>query len=180
MQLFFIIAGGALLLFGKKLFWVALGLAGFAVGMTLSQELVPEAPITVALVVGVVFAVLAVIAARLLKNIAFGAGGFVLGAYLCSSMLDLFQLDIGLLSWVVIIVGGILGAVLLLVLFNWALILLSSLMGALLIVQSIPERFEALPIIFCALVVLGVVVQFRGGVRNNPKTPIVIQQVVEE
>jgi hypothetical protein len=59
------------------------------------------------------------------------------------------------------IIGGIIGAVLLFVLFDWGLIVLSSLSGASLIVHSVTFQSRALPLLFAVLVVVGIVVQAR-------------------
>jgi hypothetical protein len=62
-------------------------------------------------------------------------------------------------SWLPFLIGGFIGALLLVVLFNWALIVLSSLAGANFILQGI--RITALPAVglFILLVVVGIVIQ---------------------
>jgi hypothetical protein len=57
------------------------------------------------------------------------------------------------------VIGGILGALLLLALFDWVLILLSSVEGAHLVTNGIVLPQNGALILFAALVILGVVVQ---------------------
>jgi hypothetical protein len=57
------------------------------------------------------------------------------------------------------VIGGIVGAILLLVLFDWALIVVSSLIGAHLIQSAIVLPASGSTIVFIGLVVLGILVQ---------------------
>jgi hypothetical protein len=64
------------------------------------------------------------------------------------------------------VVGGLIGALLLLTLFNWALIVISSLIGAHLIQSAIVLPPSGSTIVFLGLAVVGMVVQaasFRRG-----------------
>jgi hypothetical protein len=62
-------------------------------------------------------------------------------------------------NWLVFIVGGIIFAVLIGVLFEWALIILSSITGATLITQSLRLQAALLLPLFAVLVVTGILVQ---------------------
>jgi hypothetical protein len=59
----------------------------------------------------------------------------------------------------VFVIGGILGAILLLVLFDWALILFSSVVGARFIAMAIVLSQTSRTILFILLVVIGIAVQ---------------------
>jgi hypothetical protein len=64
------------------------------------------------------------------------------------------------------VVGGLIGALLLLTLFDWALIVVSSLIGAHLIQDAIVLPPSGLTIVFLGLAVIGILVQvasFRRG-----------------
>jgi len=67
------------------------------------------------------------------------------------------------------VIGGIIGAVLLLVLFDWALIVVSSLIGAHLIVYQsaivLPQSGSI--IVFIGLVVIGILVQAASLRRSG-------------
>ena len=62
-------------------------------------------------------------------------------------------------STIIFLVGGIVGAILLLVLFDWALIVVSSLIGAHLIQSAVVLPATGSTIVFFGLAVVGIVVQ---------------------
>lgn len=157
--------GIGMIFFGRKLFWGFIGAAGFIIGMSASQSIIHDQSIWFHLIAGVALGIVLVLLVKFLKNFAFGVGGFVLGAYLANGVLTLTGLNLGTISWVVVLVGGILGAVLMLTLFDWALIILSSTVGAMLITQSVPKDMPGVQILFFGLVLLGMIVQVK---RNRP------------
>ena len=153
-----IILGGALLIAGRKLFWLFVGAAGFVAGLQLATQFSqgPELlAIVVALVVGAIFAVLAIF----LQGVAIGVAGFLAGGYILTVLADMLGLNQGAVSWIVYVVGGIIGLLLVIFLFDWALITLSSLAGASLVTQALLIPGGIASVIFLALVILGVVIQ---------------------
>jgi hypothetical protein len=60
---------------------------------------------------------------------------------------------------IIFILGGIVGALLLLALFDWVLILLSSVEGAVLIGKAVVLPQTGRVIVFCVLVFVGLIVQ---------------------
>ncbi len=68
-------------------------------------------------------------------------------------------LNQGAFSWIVYIIGGIIGVLLVLFLFDWAIITLSSLAGASLITQALLLPSGIGGVIFIVLVIVGVVIQ---------------------
>jgi len=160
-ELIRLLIGGGLLLFGRKLFWVFIGAAGFLGGLSAGQSLLENQPFWYAWVMGGVCAIILVMLVKLLKNIAFGIGGFILGAYLANGFLEILHLDVGTLQWLILLAAGAMGAILMLTLFEWALVILSSTVGALLISQSIPLDPPASQIIFFGLIILGIMIQIR-------------------
>jgi hypothetical protein len=156
------ILGGALLVAGRKLFWLFVGAAGFVTGFQLTTRFFqgPEGvAIIVGLVVGVIFAVLAVF----LQTIAIGIAGFLAGGYILQVLASMFGLDTASITWIIYIVGGIIGVLLVSFLFDWALITLSSLAGASLIVQAF--NLERSGLIFIILFLAGVIIQ--GTTHRN-------------
>ena len=65
------------------------------------------------------------------------------------------------------IVGGIVGAILLLSIFNWALIVMSSLVGAYLIGQTIVLPPTGTTVLFVALAAIGIAVQAAAFRRST-------------
>jgi hypothetical protein len=124
-----IILGGALLVAGRKLFWLFVGVAGFIAGMQLATQYWqgPELlAIVFGLVVGVIFAVLAIF----LQGVAIAVAGFLAGGYILTVLAGMLGLNQDAFSWIVYLIGGVIGALLVIVLFDWAIITLSSLAGA--------------------------------------------------
>ena len=161
-----VILGGALLVMGRKLFWLFVGAIGFITGMQLTARFWhgPEGLAIVAgLVVGLAFAGLAVF----LQTIAIGIAGFLAGGYTLSALVGMLGLQTSAANWIVYIVGGIIGVILVSYLFDWAVITLSSLAGASLLVQAFLSGRAAGELIFFILFIAGVVIQ--GSILRNEK-----------
>ena len=84
----------------------------------------------VALLVGIVSAILAIF----LQRLAFALGGFFAGGYVGSILAE--HLQAGDSSTVWYVVGGVIGALFAALLMDWAIIILSSMVGAVAIVDG--------------------------------------------
>ncbi len=163
-----ILFGFLLLLMGRRLFWLFVGLVGFIVAAQIAADLLgPEPPwlvLVVALGVGLLGALIAVV----IPTLAAAIGGFFAGTYLVWVLLANLQLQPGpLLGWILAAVGGVIGAILVAALLDWALIILSSLAGATAIVQAIALQPTVETIVFIVLVAIGIIVQ-ASLVRRPP------------
>ncbi|HUH98677.1 MAG TPA: hypothetical protein VLZ89_15035 [Anaerolineales bacterium] len=152
------ILGGALLLAGRKLFWLFVGAIGFVVGVQVATRFLHGSDLMVLLAglgLGVVFAGLAVF----VESLAIGLAGFLGGGYILLSLGGAFGLDQGILSWILFAVGGLIGAALIAALFDWALICISSLAGSAMILSAF--RFGRLTggLIFIILLFVGIALQ---------------------
>lgn len=162
--------GGALLVVGRKIYWLFVGVAGFAAGILLSSRFFHGSEwmtILVGLGFGVVFALLAVF----IQGLAIGIAGFLGGGYILLALASMFGLDKGALVWIIYIVGGIIGVTLIGVLFDWAIITISSLVGASMIVEAFHLQRVAGGVVFLVLVIIGVAIQgmaLRGMKREHP------------
>jgi MFS family permease len=160
------VVGVVILLFGRKLFWLCVAAVGFAAGVELAPHLVqqpsPLLALTFALVLGFAGALLALF----LQKIAIAIAGFVSGGKLALAVAAAFVGNAAQFYWLTFIIGGIIGAILLLLLFDWALIFLSAIVGAYLIqgVVRLPPTGTA--ILFIVLVVIGVLIQ-AGALRRS-------------
>ncbi len=173
-----ILVGLLLLVFGRRLFWLFVGVVGFVGGIRFADRFLQGRPddfiIMFALVVGLLSAVLAVV----LRKAALGAAGFLAGGYLLTQGLAvsgqqaaIFSNDIGQAApWITFLVGGLLGAVLMNVLFTWTLILLSSMGGAALVCESLPSSPQITSAAFAILAILGVLIQ-SGLIRRQLPRP---------
>jgi Domain of unknown function (DUF4203) len=153
-----LLVGLAVLLFGRRLFWLFVGAAGFAVGLYAARIALPDSPewvvVAAALVLGLVGAVLAI----LFQWFAVGLGGFAVGVHGSLALANTLGLDRPWL-WAVVLAGGIVVAALVLSLWDPVLILLSALTGATLLVPLIPASPAAQTLLFVGLLVAGIMVQ---------------------
>jgi len=165
MTFLYIAAGVAILIFGRKLFWLFVGIIGFLLGMTLAQQVLPTLSQTVHLVVAIGIGIVGAILASLVKKVAVGLSGFFAGAYLVSVVLPMVGLTLGSLTWIAIGIGGILGALLASSMFDWALILLSSGVGASMITDILELPKTLAIVLLLALVIVGIIIQ--GNIKNR-------------
>src|ERR1700730_12568468 len=161
-----VIVGTAILLFGRKLFWLFVAARGFAVGVEIATYFMHDPPVWMTLMIALGLGILGALLAILLQKLAIAVAGFVAGGRLASALLAAFFVNYSHYRGITFVIGGILGALLLLALFDWVLILLSSEEGAQLIGTGIVLPPSGAVILFCALVVIGVVV-LGGWARGD-------------
>jgi hypothetical protein len=154
------LVGAALLLFGRRLFWLFVGCIGFTLGYEYGALLYAGASdvrlIAFALLTGVVGAALAYFVQALMVAVA----GFVVGARLAVILFDTIHPIPSRDFWVLaFLAGGIIGSALLVSVFDSALLVLSSLFGASLIVQTVELPPYQKLLVFLVLLVVGAVVQ---------------------
>jgi hypothetical protein len=104
-----------------------------------------------------------VVVAIFVQTAAIGIAGFLVGGYVVVWLLQQFGFDLSQWGWIIFIIGGILGVILALYLFDTALIILSSLTGASLIVQVTNFSPLVTILLFIILVVIGLVIQTTTG-----------------
>jgi hypothetical protein len=154
-----VIVGAAILFFGRKLFWLFVAALGFAVGLEIAAYFMKEPPQWMTLLVALGCGVIGALLAILLQKIAIAVAGFIAGGRIAWALAATFFVDHAHYRGITFVIGGILGALLLLALFDWVLILLSSVEGAHLIGNGITLPDKGAMILFIALAVIGVVVQ---------------------
>jgi hypothetical protein len=154
-----LIVGGIALITGRRLYWFFVAAAGFVAGLTLANRFFEGESelliIVIALAAGLIGAVLALF----LQRVAVAVAGFILAGYVVTALLALFNLDFGQLDWILYLVAGVFGAILVSVLFDWALIILSSLAGGVLIVQVFDLQSWITAVLLLGLLVLGITIQ---------------------
>jgi hypothetical protein len=152
-----LVVGIAVLLLGRRLFWLFVGAAGFAVGLHVAPTVFtgPEWLVVVAaLVLGIIGAVLAIV----FQWLAVGLGGFAAGVHGGLAAAAALGLA-GPWLWAAAFAAGIVVAALVLWLWDPVLILLSALVGAALLTPLAPVSSVARPWIFIGLLVVGIAVQ---------------------
>lgn len=168
-----VLAGLGLLTLGRKLFWLFVALVGFEFGFFIAERFFQRsANDLLALGIGVLFGIVAALIAIFLQQLAIYVGGFLAGGTILVQLLEMFGLGgprlENVLLVVVFVVGGIIGAVVMMYLFDWALIVLSSLAGAGLLSGVATSNGVGFGlIIFVVLFIIGVVVQAQMMSRSR-------------
>src|SRR5947209_10023602 len=151
--------GAVILLFGRRLFWLCVAAVGFAAGVELAPYIVHEPSTTLQLTFAIVLGFVGALLALFLQKLAIGVAGFAAGGRLAVALAAAFWVQHAQYYWITFVIGGIVGALLLLALFNWALIFLSSIVGAYLISSVITLPPTGSTLLLAGLVVVGVFVQ---------------------
>ena len=155
-----VVAGFVLLLFGRRVFWLFVGLAGFLVGVELARDALPGADDVVILAIAVGAGLLGALLAVVLERLAFALAGFYAGGYLSILAARSFAIDIA--PAVIFVAGGIAGLLVAWMLLDWALIVLSSLVGAGAIVAAVETTPTLRTAAFALLSIVGIAFQARG------------------
>lgn len=154
-----LVIGAILLVAGRRLFWLLVAGIGFVIGVMLATRFFNGNELTMilaGLVLGAIFALLAIF----LESVAIGIAGFLGGGYILLSIAGMLGLDRGDIgSWIIFGVGGIIGILLVALLFNWALITISALAGASMVVAAFGMTAVTAGIVYIILVVAGVLIQ---------------------
>jgi len=161
-----IILGTVFLFFGRRFFWLIVGLIGFVIGVNIAGYYFAGQPDWVILLAGIFFGFLGILLATYLEHIAITiVGGLAGGSLLAGIYLNLLQGPENH-TGLAFIIGAIIGGLTFIYFFDWTLILFSALLGALLITQAF-NLGSIQPWVFLALFVIGVVVQIRA-VKQTP------------
>jgi hypothetical protein len=154
-----VVVGLALLVLGRKLFWLFVGAVGFGAGMILAGQFFGGQSEAVQMIIALLAGMIGAVLAIFLQRFAVGLAGFVVGGYLALSLVRAFSIPTGDIAWLPFLIGGIAGAVLLALVFEWAIIFLSSLTGALLIVQGYDFGQPVATLLFIVLFFFGFAIQ---------------------
>jgi hypothetical protein len=162
-----VVIGAVVLLFGRKLFWLCVAAIGFAAGVTLASHLVSEPTPLLQLTFAILLGFIGALLALFLQKLAIGLAGFLAGGRLAVGLVATFMTQYASYYWLTFIIGGLIGAILLLMLFDWALIFISSLIGAHLIASAITLPPTGAVLLFTALLLLGVLIQTASMRRTR-------------
>jgi hypothetical protein len=166
-----LLLGIVLLLFGRRAFWIFVAVAGFIAGLTFGAQYMAGQPELLILLIAIVAGVIGAIVAILLEWLAILIAGFLAGGYLATTLAVSLGLTVAAGNVVIYIIGGVIGLILVAALFDWAIIILSVLLGADLIVSvfNIPISITYW-VIFLVLIVVGIIVQAGYWHRRYPVT----------
>jgi hypothetical protein len=146
-----VLGGLAILFFGRRLFWLFVGVVGFLVSFQAAPLLLPAQPPWVVLVAALAVGAVGALLAAFLQYAAAAVAGFLLGS--------LTALPMGALvgrgaAAAVGLVAGVAGAFVMVLVFDWSLIGLSALAGAVAVLQpfALSPVARALGVLAVALV----------------------------
>ena len=151
-------AGVVLLVAGRRLYWLLVGLVGFVVGFSLATEFL-HGPDWLLLAAGIGAGLLAAGLAVFFQKIAIGIAGFLIGGL--AVLWWAGQTGWGEVWWVwaLAIVAGILGSALTRTAFEIGLVVLSSILGATLVLEALQRPADQVSPLLVLLVIAGVVIQ---------------------
>ena len=164
-----VMLGTGLLVGGRKLFWLLVGALGFLVGLEVAARFTMRSEllfIITSLALGLVFALMAVF----LESVAIGVAGFVGGGLALMRLVALLSGTGSVPRLFTFILGGVIGVILVVWLFNWGLIVISAVAGASMIVAGIPMRTADRPFVSIALVLIGLAIQ-GVALQREGRTP---------
>ena len=164
-----ILVGLGMLVLGRQLFWLFVGGVGFVFGIQLATQVLGEGqPDANILVFALIFGFIGAVAALVLQKLAVSAAGFIGGGIIAINLVQVMNLDLGSVL-VPFLVGGVLGLVLVSVLFDWALIAISSFAGATVVVQTFTMETAVSMLLLVTLIVVGIAVQASQMRRETKK-----------
>jgi hypothetical protein len=164
-----LVAGALLLIAGRRLFWLFVGLVGFFAGLRFAPLFLAGQTEGMRLLVAALFGVLGMFLALVLQRAAVALAGFLVGGTVA---VDLFGLNLshpGLAEVLLFVVAGAVVAALALWLFDGALILLSSLAGADLIAEALRLHSGTRILVMIGLAALGIAIQAGITARRSAR-----------
>ena len=154
------VLGAVMLLFGRKLFWLFVGAAGFLAGSRFGAMALAGHSYWLTIGVAAATGIAGVLIALLFQRAAFALGGFFAGAYLVGDIM--LQAGIPAPSPIWILAGGVAGAILAAVIMDWAIIWLSCLVGAGAVAWAIGRPSVLTWVVWAALIFIGYFFQARS------------------
>jgi hypothetical protein len=155
-----IILGAVILLFGRKLFWAFVAIAGFLVGVEVAAIVLAAHPVWMQILAGVGLGALGAIIAVIAQRLGFALAGFYAAGYLSMFAGQAVAPGSDLLVW--FLAGGLLGAIVAAIVMDEAIIVLSSFVGAAAIVSELMLAPLIVLLAFVGLTILGIAFQARS------------------
>ena len=159
MSLLRILMGTILLLAGRKLYWLFVAVVGFIAGFLFTDIFAPQASTWLLILIGLIIGSLCALLAVFLNQLAVALVGFLGGGLLAIQLLAYFDVGSGDFNWIPFIIGGIIGTILAVLIFDWVLIVFSSLFGAILIGSAWENPSTLINLLVLVLFLVGIGVQ---------------------
>jgi hypothetical protein len=168
MNIIDIVVGALLLTLGRKLFWLFVAGVGFSIGLQFATQYLNVQPAWLGLLIAIGAGLIGAVLAYFFQKALIGIAGFLAGALITWQFLTLVSVQVQSWAWILIILGGVIGLIVMVGFFEWALIILSSLAGAILIVMGFNLAGILALVIGVILFIAGVVFQGRVNRRYVP------------
>ncbi|HEX4952232.1 MAG TPA: hypothetical protein VF017_02400 [Thermoanaerobaculia bacterium] len=163
-------AGVVLLLFGRRVLWLAVAALGFLAGMSFAIRVLEGAPGPLVIGVGFACGIVAAGLAFFVQRLAIAFGAFVVGGWIARWAIEATDRSAGLSDWLVFALGGVLAVILALAFFEWSIALVTACAGALLLLQATAFAHTIEVPAFILLASIGVLVQMSGrGKRERER-----------
>jgi hypothetical protein len=162
-QVIHLLTGLVVLLFGRKLFWLFVGYVGFVTGYYYTTQVLVMQPGVLAILIAIGIGILGAILATFLQKAAILVSGFLAGGYVAIHLFT--SLGGGTstaLFWLAQLIGGVIGALVLWLLFDYALIVLSAVVGASALITANMFPSQLNQFLFFLFVLIGIIVQTRS------------------
>jgi hypothetical protein len=153
--------GGLLLIAGRKLFGLALGVVGFLLGIHVAQRLGLDLSETLRIAVGIALGLVGVVIAFAAKRVATTLAGVLVGGFGALWLAQPWAADLGPWIWALALFGALVGVSVAAMLFEAALVLITSWVGAGLLTQGLDPVAGHRLWIFAGFLVIGIFLQFR-------------------
>ena len=153
------LVGVVLLFFGRRLFWLFVAALGFAIGLQLALYLSQNPPLWLSLLLSLGLGLLGALLAIMLQKLAIGIAGFVAGGSIAVAIAAALWVNHAHYSIITFVVGGMIGALLLVALFDWSLIIFSAIEGARLIADTVHLPSTGTTLLLVTLAIFGIIVQ---------------------
>jgi hypothetical protein len=162
-----ILLGLILVTTGRRLYWFFVGVMGFLVGVVVAPLVFPGQSSATQLVLALVAGFVGASIALFLQSLMVGLAGFVAGGFIVTRILQALAINTTNYGWIPFVIGGVVGAALMAILFDWALVVLSSLAGAILVTQSLSTSLQIQGLVFLVLLLIGIAVQAATRPRES-------------
>lgn len=162
-----LVVGGVLLVAGRRLFWLAVGAAGFVLALLLALRFLDPEPVWLLLGLGLLAGVAGAVLAVLLQRLAVALAGFLAGGWAGLALWIHLGGAEGWPALAAFLVAGVVAAILAGAVFELALVVVSALIGAFLIAGGIgADGLFGLALV-AVLTVAGSLIQTSFGRRRR-------------
>ena len=164
------ISGAALLAAGKKIYWFLFAVLTFLVSTALIPVLLPYLTQKTLYITAAVISGLLVILVFVVKKVAIGFGGFIGGGFLLLQIYKLLPMTASadLPETIIFVIGGVVGVLLAMLLFDLTILLLSIFTGAFLIMDLFTTNPVMHFILLILLCLLGTYLQVKWNKKSHP------------